>query len=251
MAAQSWRNCVRLTTWWNGPVENGRPFTMIVGRTSREVFVTRFKYSQLLLLAILWTASICIAQSQQPASAPRLGFSGCSPAVFFSLRSGLTLKLSEITYEGLTIAGKTYINSGMLKSFREEVLEGSGPPSTLIVTVDLGKWAGTCSSLAYAVLLAGRTLQSPPFETFDVSRLAGMIAFSPEEGAGILVGGGALETDLITELGYDKNGRKYIRRQVFGLLNVKYEAVYSDYAYSGPPTGKLSGFVARINAVHP
>jgi len=209
------------------------------------------KRSHVWLLFMLSIASSSVAQSQQDTDAPRLGFSGCSPAVFFSLRPGLTLRLSEITYEDVTIAGKTYVNSGMLKSFKEEVLEGTVSPASVLVTVDLGRWNGTCRSLAYAAQFAARTLRSPPFDSFDVSKLPGMVAFAPEEGAGVLVGGAALETDLVTDLGYDDKGRKYIRRQLFGLANVKYEVLYSDYAYSGPPTGKLSGFTARITALRP
>jgi hypothetical protein len=73
--------------------------------------------------------------------------------------------------------------------------------------------------------------------------------FSPEEDAGVLVGGGALETDLVTNLGYDDKGRRFISRQSFGIARASYEVVYSDYAYT--PMGKLTAFAARVVAKKP
>ena len=209
------------------------------------------KASGLCLLFILWAASVSTAQPQSATNSLHLGFSGCSPAIFFPLEPALTIKLSEITYADVTIAGKTHPNSGMLKSFKEEILRGSSSPTTLLVTVALDRWKGVCSSLAYSAMLGGQTLQSPPYETFDAGKLANMIAFSSEEDTGILLGGGALEKDLVTDVGYDTKGRRQIRHQAFGVAKVKYEVVYLDYTYSGPPTGKLSGFTARIVALKP
>jgi len=227
------------------------PLKRVARRTRREGFMMLTKRSGLCLLFIVWIASVATTEAQSATNSLHLGFSACSPAVFFPLEPGLTIKLSEITYADVTIAGKTYRNSGMLKFFKEEILGGRRSPTTLLVTVALDRWKGVCSSLAYSAMFGSQTLQSSPYETFDAGKLANMIAFSSEEDSGVFLGGGALEKDLVTGFGYDAKGRRQIRRQTFGVAKVKYEVVYSDYTYSGPPTGKLSGFTARIAALKP
>lgn len=163
----------------------------------------------------------------------RLGFSGCSPAVFFPLQSEMTAKILDITYE-----------HGMLESFREEISYAKRNPILLTVTVNLTKWTGLCSSLEYSVEVAGTKLTSPHFDGFDESKLPRTVAFSPEENAGIILGGGPLQGELVTDLDYDE-GRRYIRRQVFTTDGVKYEVSYSEYGYKS--TGRIASFAARLS----
>ncbi len=168
----------------------------------------------------------------------RLGFTGCSPAVFFPLQPAMIVKISEIVYA----------RNGMLESFREELSFGDARPIVLIAAVNLSKWTGMCSSLEYSVEVAGRKQTSPKYDAFDDSKLTRTLAFSPEA-VGVILGGGPLETDLKTEMGYDEKGRQYIQRQVLGIGGLTYQVTYSDYRYAGPPTGKIFSYSARITVL--
>lgn len=209
----------------------------------------RSRTSVVWLWLALLSAFACRVESQKVPRDLRLGFSGCAPAVFFTLQPEMTTAISDITYADTTIAGRTYTEAGMLKSFKQQISRAGGSPIALTVTVNLGKWTGECSSLEYSTDVAGNTQTSSKYDIFDQSKLPRSVAFSPEENAGVIVAGGPLQRDLVTEFGYDDKNRRSIRRQVFGIGGVTYEVSYSDYGYKGPPTGKLSSFTARIRMV--
>lgn len=136
----------------------------------------------------------------------------------------------------------------MLDSFRAEVSYANAPPLLVDISVSRERWTGRCSSLEYIAVVEAWTGISPSYDTFDTATLPRVLGFSPVS-AGLILGGGPIETELETELGYDEKGRQFVRRQVFGLDGVTYEAVYSDYNYNGPPTGKLSSYTVRVRVV--
>ncbi len=162
----------------------------------------------------------------------------------------MTINISNITYGDTMIRGKIEPDTGILKSFKEEISYAGRVPVGITVTVNLSKWTGMCSSLEYGVEVGGRTQVSPKYDIFDERKLPRTVAFSPEEPTGVIIGGGGpLEKDLVTEFGYDDKNRRQTRRQTFGTGGVTYEVSYSDYVYKGPPTGKMSSFAARITTV--
>ncbi len=195
--------------------------------------------SFLLLSLFLLPIFASRVESQDAFRDLHLGFAECAPAVFFPLQAGTSMRISEITYA----------KTGMLSSFKEEISHAGRRPMMLTVTLDLNKWTGRCTSLEYSVAMGGRVQTSPKYDAFDERKLTRTVAFSPEENVGIIVGGGPLEHDLTTQLGYDEKGRRHIRQQVFGSGGTMYEVSFSDYVWMGPPTGKMGGFAARITTV--
>jgi len=178
----------------------------------------------------------------QKDSAFVFGFADCEPAVFIKLLAPLNVKITNITYA----------QTGRMIGFREEVVKTTGERFAMIVKIDEEKWNGMCDSLVYTAEIADKRQTSPPYGSFNASKTLGMIAFSPVEPGGVVLGGGdLLEADTTTQLKYDNSGRRLLDTQVFQLQGTSYVITYTEYNYGPVQLGqhkvnKLLGYTASV-----
>jgi hypothetical protein len=187
-------------------------------------------------LALLIVLQMSHLRAQVAMSDLHLGFAECAPAIFLPLQPGTAVKV-EFTYE----------DNGMLSSVRQEITREGGPLTTLLVSVDLAKWNGRCSSLAYRVTINDQSIASPAFDRFDKAKFPRTIAFSPAENVGAVVGGGPLESDFRTQVAYDEKNRRYISQQTLGSGGSTFQITFSDYNWT--PRGRIAGYTARIREI--
>ena len=183
----------------------------------------------------------------EPANAPKnrdlvLGFADCEPAVFTRLVAPVTVRLTDITYAP----------TSRLAGFKQEVVGTAGQVQAVTVRIDGEKWNGLCESLVYTAELAGGRKSSPGYGSWSGKDAEGMIAFSPVEPGGVVLGGsGTLEGGVETRFKYDKSGRRLLDTQTFALRGTSYVLEYSDYQYGIVQVGqhkitKLLGYTASL-----
>ncbi len=182
-----------------------------------------------------------------PANAPKnrdlvLGFADCEPAIFTMLTAPVTVRLTNITYAP----------TSRLAGFKQEVVGAAGQAQAVTVRIDGEKWNGRCESLLYAAELAGGRKSSPSYPSWSGKDAEGMIAFSPVEPGGVVLGGsGTLEGGVETRFKYDESGRRLLDTQSFVLRGTSYVIKYSDYQYGVVQVGqhkikKLRGYTASL-----
>lgn len=183
----------------------------------------------------------------EPANAPKnrdlvLGFADCEPAVFTRLVAPVTVRLTNISYAP----------TSRLAGFKQEVLGAAGQALAVTVRIDGEKWNGLCESLVYTAELAGGRESSPSYPSWSGKNAEGMIAFSPVEPGGVVLGGSStLDGGVETRFKYDESGRRLLDAQSFVLRGTSYVLKYSDYQYGVVQVGqhkikKLLGYTASL-----
>lgn len=194
------------------------------------------------LLPLVFLGASTDAAAQKD-SAFIFGFADCEPAVFIKLLAPMNVKITNITYAP----------TGRMIGFREEVVNTTGEHIALIIKIDEKKWNGMCNSLVYTAEIADKRQTSPPYDSFNASQSLGMIAFSPIEPGGVVLGGGnLLEADTTTQLKYDTSGRRLLDTQIFQLQRTSYVIAYTEYNYGPVQLGqhkvnKLLGYTASVS----
>lgn len=165
-----------------------------------------------------------------------LGFVGCKPAILVKPHVGMTISISEITYDSF----------GYPSSFTEEVQYPGSKGIMLLVKVDNTTWHGDCSALRYMADVDGQPVRSPSVQEFRKRAMQGFVAFSVEEIGGLWsVAGGTTEGgELKTEFSYDAFGRRQIARQAFTGEQTNVEIICSDYGRD--KFGRLSSYKASL-----
>ncbi|MDQ5845412.1 MAG: hypothetical protein M3539_08975 [Acidobacteriota bacterium] len=176
-------------------------------------------YFQLLLALFLGVAPPTSAQKHGNFV---LGFADCEPAVFTELVAPMKVTMTNITY----------MPTNRIAGFRLEVVNAAGQRDAVTVKIDEKKWKGQCDSLAYTAEGANGLKSSPPYNSFEPSHIRGMVAFSPTDPGGVILGGSdPLEGDMTTRLKYADSGRRLLDTQSFVLRGTSYVITYSEYNY--------------------
>lgn len=173
---------------------------------------------------------------------PVPGFAACEPAIFLDPLYLVTVTMTDIKY----------MPTNRLAGFRLVVINANGRRDTLTVKIDATKWNGNCESLVYAMEEDAGAKPSLHYASSAPSTASDMIAFSPIDPGGIVLGGGAtLEGDMVTQLTETDSHRRILDTQTFQLHGRSYVITYSDYKY-GPvqiefgSTTNLLGYTASI-----
>jgi hypothetical protein len=197
-------------------------------------------YFQLLLA--LFLGAVTPANPQKHSNFV-LGFAGCEPAVFTELVAPMKVIMTTITY----------MPTNRIAGFRLEVVNAAGQRDAVTIKIDDKKWNADCDSLAYTAEGANGRQSSPPYNSFEPSDARGMVAFSPRDPGGVVLGGrDSLEGDMTTQLKYADSGRRLLDTQSFVLRGTSYVITYSEYKY-GPvqlgeygTTTNLLGYTASL-----
>lgn len=169
-----------------------------------------------------------------PAESPTivLGWHDCSaPMLLLALRDGLTVKVSEITYD----------SGGYVASFRETVASPGAGPRTLQVTTE--PFGGCPTRTARASGAAG-TESTSQFGQFKADAFGHLVGFTPKGQGGVVLRGSAPGT-LKTDLAYDTHGQQTIARQEFTVAGATYSVEYSHVATD---KGRLVGYEFKVSA---
>jgi len=150
-----------------------------------------------------------------------LGDSEQRPVLFFELRTGLGIRVSDIKYDKL----------GWVDSYEASVQPDKGEEAKVLVRTETPAGGGKAPTHA-------ATVNGKPVSRQSDTKLVG---FSVKDTGGVVL---ARSIKIQTKFSYDPMGRQEVAQQEFQHEGKTFLITYSDYRRE--KSGRLAGYTARV-----
>src|SRR5205085_2631760 len=140
-----------------------------------------------------------------------LGDSEQRPVLFFELRTGMVIRVSDIKYDKL----------GWVDSYEVSVQPDKGEDAKVLVRTETPAGGGKAPTHA-------ATVNGKPVPRQSDKKLVG---FSVKDAGGVVLAhsGGTVQINMQTKLSYDSMGRQQVAQQGFQHEGKTFAITYSDY----------------------